>query len=265
MKGPAWRSQLAEQLAASKESVGTTRHDTLTQDTVAYLRRRRSGPDGQRRADEQYPNLAAAYGLWGNDAVADRLRILVLANCSQKEIADRLQIDIGIVLVLEGLFFDIRSGLDSTDWIICRVIIPEMKSEAWDVAAKLRLAYFGGPVVARAILDARVRLPFDEAERLFDREVLLHLKLQEALEAPLADRERMEFVKFYLDYEIKRQRLELDKRKFAYKCKRDEQRGVPEGRSQETETSNPENGGAGSDSDHRHSGVAKDLWKRLVA
>jgi hypothetical protein len=271
MKGPAWRSQRAEQLASSRESARATRYDALTQDAVAYLRRRRSGPDGQYRAVEQYPSLAAAYNVWGDEATAESLRLMVLARCSQQEIAERLQLDVETVSAVEGLFFDIRWALDAANWIICHVIIPEMKSEAWDVAAKMRLAYFGGPGMAKAILDARLRLPFEEAGRLFDREVLLHVKLQEALEAPLTNGERMEFLKFYMDFEIKRQRLELDKRKFAYECRRDEQRGVSDSQSQEAATDDMKGDGSGSESDDTaqaedcHSVEIKDLWKRLVA
>ena len=271
MQGPAWRSQLAEQSVSSNESVSATRRDTLTQEAVAYLRRRRSGPDGQRRADEQYPSLSAAYDAWADEATAESLRLLVLARCSQEEIADRLQLDVETVSAVEGLFFDIRWALDVSNWIICHVIIPEMKSEAWDVVAKMRLAYFGGPGMAQAILDARLRLPFEEAGRLFDRQVLLHVKLQEALEAPLTNGERMEFLKFYMDFEIKRQRLELDKRKFAYECTRDEQRGVSDSKAQETETDNLKGDESDSESDDTvqvedcHSVEMKDLWKRLVA
>jgi hypothetical protein len=271
MKGPAWRSQRAEQLASSRESARATRYDALTQEAVAYLRRRRSGPDGQRRADEQYPSLSAAYDAWADEATAESLRLLVLARCSQEEIADRLQLDVETVSAVEGLFFDIRWALDASNWIICHVIIPEMKSEAWDVAAKMRLAYFGGPGMAQAILDARLRLPFEEAGRLFDRQVLLHVKLQEALEAPLTNGERMEFLRFYMDFEIKRQRLELDKKKFAYECKRDEQQGTPTSQPQGTKANNPNDDGASSKADEPmqtedcHSVVMKDLWKRVVA
>jgi len=268
MKGPAWRSELAEQLAGSQEAVITTRYDDLTQEAIAYHCRRRSGPDDQRRADEQYPQLAAAYGLWDNDAVAESFRILVLANCSQEEIADRLQIGTQTVCVMEGLFFDIRWALDASDWIICHVIIPEKQNDTWDVVAKLRLAYFGGPVMARAILDARARLPFDGAEQLFDREVLLHVKLQEALEAPLSDGEQMEYLKLYMDYEIKRQRLELDKKKFAHECGRDEHRGAPASQSQETEAGESEDGSESGHALQEGDGppvVARDLWRRLIA
>lgn len=200
--------------------------------------------------------------------MAQQLRILVLANCPRDEIAARLQIDEQIVAVIEDLFFDIRWALDASSWIVCRVIIPEMQTGAWDASAKFRLAYYGGPVMARAILDARVRVPFDGADRLFDREVLLHVKLQEA---PLGDRERMEFLKFYLDFDIKRQRLELDKKKFAYKCEQDELRGVTESQSRETAAGNPEDGESSSESDPElqegdsQPVVVKDLWKRLVA
>jgi hypothetical protein len=74
-----------------------------------------------------------------------------------------------------------------------------------------------------------------------------------------------------MDFEIKRQRLELDKKKFAYECKRDEQQGTPTSQPQGTKANNPNDDGASSKADEPmqtedcHSVVMKDLWKRVVA
>lgn len=270
LEGPACRWKQAERLARMDGPLPRATSDDLTRRTAAYLRICRSGPDGASRAAEKYPDVAAAVRLWNNGAMAEQLRILVIANVSIKEIAARLQIDEQIVMTTEPLFFDVRWALDASGWVVGQVIIPEIRAGSLDLAAKLRLAFFGGPVMARAILDARVRAPFESADRLFDREVLLHLKLQEALEAPLGEGERIEFLKLYLQYDINRRRLELDRKKFAYECEHAERRSKSENESQETaageprdEDSEPESDWQWDDDDHRV--VTEDLLERIVA
>jgi hypothetical protein len=270
MVGPAWRSKQAERLARKDGPLPRAESDDLTRRTAEYLRVCRSGPDGESRAAEKYPDVAAAIRLWNNVAMAEQLRILVLANISIKEIAARLQIDEHIIMIAEQLFFDVRWALHASGWVVCQVIIPEIQAGAFDMAAKLRVAFFGGPVMARAILDARVRLPDNDADRLFDREVLLQLKLQEALEAPLGDGERTEFLKLVLQYDINRRRLELDRKKFAYECEHAEHQGKSEDEPKEAaadeppdEDSKPEWDWQWDDDEHRV--VTKSLLKRIVA
>jgi hypothetical protein len=137
------------------------------------------------------------------------------------------------------------------------------------LAAKLKLAYFGGPIMARAILDARVRLPVEESDRLFDREILLHVKMQEALEAPLEEGERIEFLKLYLQYDINRRRLELDKKKFAHQCEQAGRQEESENQPQDTAAREPEDEEpeAAPDWEWGDDGpaVTRDLLKRMVA
>ena len=267
--GPACRLKEAERLASGGRPYGTRNADKLTRLTAAYLDLFRGGDDGPSRALKKYPEVAAAFRAWNDSATADQLRILVIANCPPEEIAARLQIDEQIIVIIEQIFFDVRWALDASDWVVCRVIIPEIRAGVFDLAAKLKLAFFGGPIMARAILDARVRLPFEESKRLFDREILLHVKMQEALEAPLEDGERIEFLKLYLQYDINRRRLELDKKKFAHQCEQAGRREELENQPQDTAAREPEDeeSKAGSDWEWGDDGAAitRDLLKRMVA
>lgn len=267
--GPACRFKEADRIAREGGPYAGRGVDGLTRQTARYLDVFRSGDGGPDRALKKYPEISAAFCAWNETSTADQLRILAIANCPREEIAARLQIDEPIVAIIEQLFFDVRWVLDASDWIVCRAIIPEIRAGAFDLAAKLKLAFFGGPVMARAILDARIRLPFEESKRLFDREILLHVKMQEALEAPLEETERIELVKLYLQYDINRRRLDLDKKKFAYECEQAEYQERPEDQPHNSAAQKPEEEDfrAGPDWEWGEDGpaVTKDLLDRLVA
>lgn len=267
--GPACRFKEADRLAREGGPYAGRGVDALTRQTAEYLDIYRNGDEGPSRSIRKYPEISAAFCAWNDGATADQLRILVVANCPQEEIAARLRIDEQIVATIEKLFFDVRWALDGSDWVVGHVIIPEIRAGAFDLAAKLKLAFFGGPIMARAILDARVRLPFEESDRLFDREILLHVKMQEALEAPLEETERIEFLRLCLQYDINRRRLELDKKMFTHQCEQAVPQEKSENQPQDTAAKKPEEEGfeAGPDWEWREDGpaVTKDLLDRLVA
>jgi hypothetical protein len=270
LEGTNWRWKQAECLARACGPHTFGNSDELSSRTAKYLDLCRGGDDGPSPASERFPEVATAIRLWNDPPTSEQLRILVIANCERDEIAARLQIDEQVVATIEGLFFDVRWALGGSDWIVCHVIIPEMRAGAFDLAAKLKLAFFGGPVMARAILDARVRAPFEEAGRLFDREVLLQLKLQEALEAPLGEGERLGFLRLYFQYDLSRRRLDLEKQKFAHQCEQAERQKQAEEQPQETAVDEsredgPEPGSEWQLTDDDHPVVTKDILERLVA
>ena len=129
-------------------------------------------PDGRRGAGYlERRRLAAAtatFRLDGLPARADRrslARAVVRRDCRRE-----------IVLRRAAGFERERLDQDSRDW-------PEIEVGSPDFAAKLKVAYFGGPNVARAVLEAGTQLPVTEAQRLLDRETLLHLKFQGCMAA----------------------------------------------------------------------------------
>ncbi|MDP7303538.1 MAG: hypothetical protein QGG09_10580 [Pirellulaceae bacterium] len=139
------------------------------------------------------------------------------------------------------LFFDIRGKRDATSWMTGRVFMPATKNGDVDLAAKMKIAFFGGPVMARAVLDARDNLPFGDAQRLVDQEVLLHGKLQAAMEYRLSEATAPQFLKTYLNYDLARQKLDFAREKFQHKCELEQRKHEAELRSKQQPDDNQDN------------------------
>lgn len=129
-----------------------------------------------------------------------------------------MKIDQTVLETTELLFFDVRDKRAATSWMTCHVFMPAVKGGDMELAAKMKVAFFGGPVMANAVLDAQDNLPFDEAQRLVDKEVLLHGKLQAALEFRLNETTAPQFLKTYLNYDLARQKLAFAQEKFKHRC-----------------------------------------------
>ncbi|MCC7418710.1 MAG: hypothetical protein IT428_00375 [Planctomycetaceae bacterium] len=98
---------------------------------------------------------------------------------------------------------------------------PDFRGKA-EFTAGLKLAYYGGAIVAESLLDAKARLPLEEADRLFDREMLLHVKMLGVLSAPLGSPEdAADFLKLALDYETRKAELQLEREKFEHQRAQD--------------------------------------------
>ena len=95
------------------------------------------------------------------------------------------------------------------------VIRPEQKAGRTQLAARLKLALMAGPEAARALASCGVSGLVDEAERLFERNLKLAAKLEEAGDLPFhSERERLAVLR--LPIEI--MRLNLAKAKLVEKC-----------------------------------------------
>jgi len=90
-------------------------------------------------------------------AVPGWLQILALGGCGQADMAAQLGLDEATVVAAERLFFDVRPALAARGWVACAVIRPEEKAGRTDLAARLRMAYFGGPLVTHLIVVPRNR------------------------------------------------------------------------------------------------------------
>jgi hypothetical protein len=121
-----------------------------------------------------------------------------------------------VIAVAESLFFDLRGLRDSQGWMNNHVFGPEIKAGNMDLVARMGVAFAGGPLVTRALLDAEDRLPLDKALRLADQEMLLYAKLKAALEVELNPSSTMKFLELYLDYDLQRTRLQLEQQKFRH-------------------------------------------------
>lgn len=218
-KGPDFRWQLADKhQTLSRTDELWTWLDKPTQQAIRYLREMRRDSDGLDQAKGRFPIVTAAIELLQNEKAIESLKLAILGDLPKAEISGRTNIDLAVLETTELLFFDIRGKREATSWMTCHVFMPATKGGDMDLAAKMKIAFYGGPVMTRAMLDARDHLPIDDAKRLVDQEVLLHGKLQAALEFRLSEATAPQFLKTFLNYDLARQKLEFAREKFQHKC-----------------------------------------------
>jgi len=152
-----------------------------------------------------------------------------------------MNIDQTVQETIELLLFDIRGKRDATSWMTCRVFMPAAENGDVDLATKMKIAFFGGPVMALVVLDAGNNLPFGDAQRLVDQEVLLQGKLQAAIEFRLSEATAPQFLKTYLNYNLARQKLDFAREKFQHKCELEQRKHETETRSKQQSDDNKDN------------------------
>src|SRR5262249_26240457 len=150
-EGPDWRYRVARRLAEQRASCAG-RWDRDVRDLATYLRRCARGPADSARAAEQYPLIAAAERLAGDQLTRQKLELLVTADCNPPQVAELLNVDKDELCLWESLFFDVRSSLPAADWIAMRVVQPAQGGGSAEHASALKLAYIAGPVAARALV-----------------------------------------------------------------------------------------------------------------
>jgi hypothetical protein len=218
---PDWRWLRATQLAASPKPFQLQQEDRQVQATVRHLRLRSRSATAKDVADMKFPVVAAAQRLWMDPSLRSQLMILAIANTPRDEIAQHLEMDPTVIAFAEALFFDVREALRATSWIHTKVVLRLAKEGDADLAAKVSTALYGGPVVAKALCDAAVRVPKDEADRRLAQESLLHAKFTAAVEFVLTDEHRFEFAKLFIDYRLQLEKLEHRRQAFAHRCQED--------------------------------------------
>jgi len=219
LRKPAWRLELAGRLPPHRKHRLVREADADVRAVHHFQLLRARGKSGKTRAEALYPAIAAAFALNQDEARCTAAKILTLGGCERSEIAARLGVEEQILEKWESLFFDVREWRDAVGWIHHHVIQPEYDRENGQLASKMKAATAGGPIVARAILDLESRVPVTAAEKLFDRQLALHLKLDAALELPLStNREKMFFIKLYAQLQWQEKRLKLTERKLEKQC-----------------------------------------------
>lgn len=218
---PDWRWRAAQQLLLARGVRPTASADPLLFEAFQFLGLRARGPAAALVAAERHPRIACAESLWRDYAARSKIMILAVANTPAESIAELVERDAATVGLVEGLFFDVRAGLRATSWVHAAVIAPLERSGDVELAGKLKVALYAGPVMATALIRAACRVPREEAERLLAQELLLHVKFQAALDYPLTDQQQLEFVEMCLDHQRRRQALDLRKAEFAHRCERD--------------------------------------------
>jgi hypothetical protein len=243
--GPAWRYQAAVATARSGRNLRSASLDELTRRAADFFRMCHQAYQGAELAAHRHPDIAAAAKVWANPTLSEHVQLLVLGDCPAGEIAGRLGLDEGVLAVVEGLYFDVRSGLDAPVWISC--VIAEVADRGHDdLAARMRACYFGGPHAARALLDARTGLPMAAAGRLAAASVLLHAKLMEVAEMPLDESQALEFLKLANETRLAEQCLALEREKHVARVQRwDQHHELAQARLElERERRATQNGGA---------------------
>jgi hypothetical protein len=214
--GPNYRWKHALQYAASPQLARPQHVDQIGRVAARYVRAYQHY--GAERAKQKYPLIAAARALYENDQMLETFKLAVLGNLPQAEVAARLGVAVEIIEIAEVLFFQLGDLRESEAWLNCHVFLPAIKTGSTDSAAKMKLAYHGGPEMARELLDAQDGPPFGEAQRLVDQELLLHAKLQAALEFELDAASASEYIKYHLAYDLARRSIELEREKFQHEC-----------------------------------------------
>ena len=240
--GPAFRWNLAKSFAKSQRSARFVQADEHIQQASAYLRMFQE--ISRELADSKYPTIAAACRLTENKASFRTLRLSILGSLPRSEVAARLGVDQHITDAAEALFFDISGLSQASGWMNCHVFIPESRFGSKELAAKIKLAYYGGPVVTRALLDGQDKLPMEEAQQIIDQELQLHAKLQAALEFDLDANAAQQFLEVFLNYDLERKKLEFEREKFQLACaqarkQRTNDRAAPAGDSANETASRP--------------------------
>ena len=191
------------------------RADEHVRRAVRYLHACRKGAKAKAAADPRFALVAAAEQLWQDESMRQTYQLMLLGNLPSDEIAQRLGISSAVLGAIEVYFFAIDELRSATSWIQHHVI----DAAKPDLRVRLSLAFFGGPYVTRAILDAAERVPFEQAQRLADQQVLLSLKLREAMEMPLTSpKQTINFVKIYTEYDLQLRKLNLLERQLLARC-----------------------------------------------
>jgi hypothetical protein len=122
-----------------------------------YLRAvRRAGTPERLPPARRDPALVAALALRSDVEPLRRLAVeaTLLAGMSDSAIARRTGLADEVIAAYEALFFDVRARLEATDHLVFLVVGPSLyDGSALDPARVIKhLAYFGGPLVADALL-----------------------------------------------------------------------------------------------------------------
>jgi hypothetical protein len=222
LRGPSWRRQLAASMCMkstrSTQRSGPTGSPRRPDDPALraccdYLGE--AARRGVAAAGAKFPLVAQAEELEQDPARREAAMIMVMAGIAAEEMGDRLAIPRPAIERWEALHFDVRELRHAVAWISASVIRPEQKAGRTQLAARLKLALMAGPEAGRALVSCDLSGPVDEAERLFQRDLKLAAKFEEAADLPLhSERETVAV----LNLKIEQMRLGLAKAELAEKC-----------------------------------------------
>ncbi len=148
-----WRWQLAGELATTRKRLT---NGTCNELVLRAARFRRGQASGRRTVKD--PTIEMAFEL--NKAPSSDQRLEIEARLLAGEELDSVARAVGqpfeVVDVYIRLFFDVRSRIDCTDYILCQVLTFDAKEATLNIRLRCfvhRMAYDGGPLVTQAVLD----------------------------------------------------------------------------------------------------------------
>ena len=170
---------------------------------------------GMAAARAKFPLVAQAEELEQDPARREAAMIMVMGDIAAEEMSDRLAIPRPTIELWEALNFDVRDLRRAVAWIAVEVIRPEQKAGRTQLAARLKLALMAGPEAARALVSSGESGLVEEADRLFQRDLKLAAKFEEAADLPLHSGPETVAV---LNLKVEQMRLGLAKAELAEKC-----------------------------------------------
>ncbi len=185
LHGPGWRCDLAEALIHRRLGPWQRRFGQEFIDLHHFRSLCAHSTVGEKQALALYPAIAAAEKLNADAVMAGHLKVAVLGELDPKEVARQFDIDEAVLRAWEMMYFDARDLRLARGWIDAHVIRPELAAGRADLAARLRMVSAVGAAAARAILQADTRLPSNEGQRLFERQLKLYLKFEAAIDMTL--------------------------------------------------------------------------------
>lgn len=213
LDGPDWRWVRAQRGAADSSIVAG--EDAWVRQAADFLALR---PRSEEASRQKYPRVTAAQTLWRNEASQRAVVLMTLAGCPAEDIAARLNVVKDVVRWTQALFFDVVERRHATDWIYLTVIRPRSASLRPDHVSECWAALHGGQQVAKVILDGDQEMILPPPHRLEAREAKLALKTMTALKMPLGEKELLKYLKLTAQIQRDKDRLELDRQKFAQAC-----------------------------------------------
>ena len=217
--GPAWCWDFAEECLHQRAGQSLQQFGQGFRDVHHYRTLCDHSEVGKRQAVILYPAIAAAEELNADAVKTSHLKVAVLGELDPKEVCQQFNIEEAVFQAWEKTFFDVRGCRSATHWVSIHVIQPELAAGRDELVARLRMVSAVGTLAAKAILQADTRLPICEAQKLFERQLKLHLKFDAAVEmTPGTNKNHLFFIRQHALLKLEERRLEFAREKLQKKC-----------------------------------------------
>jgi hypothetical protein len=168
-----WRYRLA---SGDLGTHSPFRQDPVIKEVSRYLQLKAYGGQYTQHAKVAFPQIAAAFSLQADFNKVTDLKIMTLGGLEVPEISERSGVPCDEILFWQQIFFQVDLAKDSPSWLARNTVFREVDYGNYDLAGRLHGALFGGPVVARSLLDGPGKIP--EEPEAFLKMVMTKLRIQ---------------------------------------------------------------------------------------